>query len=69
VRSWQQVAHRLRDPRSAAQTAIQVSTKKVDGLAGIVLLSPDDQPGWHHNTPHMARAYRTTDMAEPVAER
>ncbi len=56
----------LRDPQEAAQTAIQLLAKKVSGLAGIILLSPDGQPGCYHNTPHMARAYRTSDLAEPV---
>lgn len=58
----------LIDPMAAAIAAIQVLADKVSGVGGIVLLSPDGRPGWHHNTPHMARAYRTCDVTTPVAE-
>jgi beta-aspartyl-peptidase (threonine type) len=49
-------------PHAAAQAAIEVLGEKVNGLGGLILLSPDGRPGWHHNTPHMAYAYRTTEM-------
>jgi beta-aspartyl-peptidase (threonine type) len=58
--------HRLNEPQAAARAAIQVLSEKVNGLGGIILLSPDGLPGWHHNTPHMAWAYRTPGMDEPV---
>ena len=58
--------HQTGDPQKAAQNAIRLLIEKVRGLAGIILLSPRGQPGWHYNTPHMARAYRTAEMAEPV---
>jgi beta-aspartyl-peptidase (threonine type) len=56
----------MNDPQAAARAAIQVLTDKVNGLGGIVLLSPDGRPGWYHNTPHLAYAYRTAGMDAPV---
>ncbi len=56
----------LGDPQAAVRAAIQVLAGKVKGRAGIILLSPDGRPGWHHNTPHMAYAYRTAEMDEPA---
>jgi beta-aspartyl-peptidase (threonine type) len=56
----------LDDPQAAAQAAIKVLTDKVNGLGGVILLSPDGRPGWHYNTPYMAYAYRTTEMDKPV---
>ncbi len=56
----------LGDPHVAAQAAIQVLADKANGLGGIILLSADGRPGWYHNTPHMAYAYRTADMDEPA---
>lgn len=58
--------YRLGDPMAAARAAIQVLSDKANGLGGIVLLSPDGRPGWHHNTPYMAYAYRTAGMDAPV---
>jgi beta-aspartyl-peptidase (threonine type) len=55
-----------RDPQAAAQTAIQVLAQKVNGLGGIILLSPDGRPGWYCNTPYMAYAYRTSEMDTSV---
>jgi len=56
----------LGDPQAAARAAIQVLIEKVKGRGGIILLSPDGRPGWHHNTPHMAFAYRTAGMDAPL---
>jgi beta-aspartyl-peptidase (threonine type) len=56
----------LGDPQAAARAAIQVLADKVNGRAGIILLSPDGRPGWYHNTPQMAYAYRTADMDAPI---
>jgi L-asparaginase / beta-aspartyl-peptidase len=56
----------LGDPQAAAQSAIQVLADKVNGVGGVILLSPDGRPGWHHNTPYMAYAYRTAGMDGPV---
>jgi len=58
----------LGDPWAAAQAAIQELADRVNGQGGIILLSPDGRPGWHHNTPHMSRAYRTCGMDGPKVE-
>ena len=58
----------LGDPWAAAQTAIQELSDRVNGLGGIILLSPEGRPGWHHNTPHMSRAYLTRGMDAPRIE-
>ena len=55
----------LGDPWAAAAAAIQELSDKVKGRGGIILLSPEGRPGWHHNTPHMSRAYRTCGMGAP----
>ena len=54
------------DPQTAARIAVQALADKVNGLGGIILLSPEGQPGWHYNTPHMACAFRTARMDAPV---
>ncbi|MEJ2210628.1 MAG: isoaspartyl peptidase/L-asparaginase [Anaerolineae bacterium] len=56
----------LGDPAGACRAAIGVLEQKVNGLGGVILLAPDGRPGWYHNTPHMAYAYRTAGMAETV---
>lgn len=56
----------LGDPHAACRAAIGVLEAKVNGLGGVILLAPDGRPGWHHNTPYMAYAYRTATMAETV---
>jgi beta-aspartyl-peptidase (threonine type) len=53
------------DPRRAARVAIRVLSDRVNGLGGVILLSAKGKPGWHHNTPRMALAYRTAGMDEP----
>jgi beta-aspartyl-peptidase (threonine type) len=58
--------HRLDDPHAAAQAAIQVLADKANGLGGVILLAPDGRPGWYHNTPHMAYAYRSVEMEASV---
>lgn len=55
----------LEEPRAAAQAAIDMLATKVGGLGGVILLSPNGQPGWHYNTPHMAVAYCHTGTTEP----
>jgi len=55
----------LGDPWAAAEAAIQELSERVNGRGGIILLSPEGKPGWHHNTPHMSRAYRTRGMDTP----
>ena len=58
----------LGDPWAAAEAAIQELSGRVNGRGGIILLSPEGRPGWHHNTPHMSRAYRTCGMEAPKVE-
>ncbi len=53
------------DPRAAAEAAIQELNDRVNGVGGVILLSPDGRLGWYHNTPHMGYAYRTADMDRP----
>ncbi len=55
----------LGDPWAAAEAAIRELSERVKGEGGIILLGPDGRPGWHHNTPHMARAYLTPGMDAP----
>lgn len=55
----------LSDPWAAAEAAIQVLAERVHGLGGVILLSPQGRLAWHHNTPHMSRAYRTGEMNGP----
>jgi beta-aspartyl-peptidase (threonine type) len=54
----------LDDPWAAAEAAIEVLSERVGGLGGVILLSPEGKPAWHHNTPHMSRAYHTSGMSE-----
>ncbi|MGD9047450.1 MAG: isoaspartyl peptidase/L-asparaginase [Anaerolineae bacterium] len=56
------------DPQLAAEHAIGVLSTKVNGLGGLILLSADGRPGWHHNTPCMALAYLTTGMDKPLVK-
>ncbi len=56
----------LDDPQAAARAAIQVLDEKVNGLGGVVLLSPNGRPGWYSNTPYLAHAYCTAEMDGPV---
>jgi beta-aspartyl-peptidase (threonine type) len=56
------------EPMAAARTAIDQLADKVNGLGGVILLSPGGQPGWAFNTPRMARAYRTANMKAPVVD-
>ncbi|MFC2015370.1 isoaspartyl peptidase/L-asparaginase family protein [Chloroflexota bacterium] len=58
--------HSTGQPQSAAQAAIQLLADKVQGVGGVILLTPDGRPGWHNNTPSMAFAYRTAEMDRPV---
>ena len=53
------------DPQAAAEAAIHELSARVNGVGGVILLSPDGRPGWHHNTPYMGYAYRTAGMHRP----
>ncbi|MFN8482016.1 MAG: isoaspartyl peptidase/L-asparaginase family protein [Anaerolineae bacterium] len=50
----------------AAQRAIETLARKVQGVGGIILLDRDGRVGHAYNTEHMAYAYLTEDLAEPV---
>ncbi len=54
------------DPHTACWAAIEVLAQRVNGLGGMILLTPDGTPGWHYNTPHMAYAYRTTETEQTI---
>ena len=54
------------DAHAAARAAIFRLADRVNGVGGIVLLTPDGEPGWHYNTPYMARAYQAVGMDEPA---
>jgi isoaspartyl peptidase/L-asparaginase-like protein (Ntn-hydrolase superfamily) len=54
------------DPHRAAKDAIDELANKVNGVGGVILLSPDGRPGWYHNTPYMALAYCAAGMDAPV---
>jgi beta-aspartyl-peptidase (threonine type) len=60
--------NQLGEPHAAAREAIQVLERKVNGLGGVILLSPEGHPGWFYNTPHMAYAYRTANMDAPIVD-
>ena len=60
----------LRDdchPEQAAQRAMDILQKRVDGRAGCILLDRNGRIGWAHNEPNMPVAYRTEDMDAPRA--
>jgi len=54
------------DADGAVRAAIDVLGEKVNGLGGVILLTPDGRVAWHYNTPHMAVAYRVSGMDAPV---
>jgi L-asparaginase / beta-aspartyl-peptidase len=53
-------------PAIAANVAIAFFRHRVNGLGGVICLSPEGQVGWAHSTPHMACAYRTEGMPTAV---
>jgi L-asparaginase / beta-aspartyl-peptidase len=57
----------LSDPATAANVAIAYFQHRIGGLGGVICISPDGRVGFAHSTPHMAYAYRTGGMDEPVA--
>ncbi|MGQ9584893.1 MAG: isoaspartyl peptidase/L-asparaginase [Anaerolineae bacterium] len=56
------------EPNLAARLAIEILEAKVGGLGGLILLDSRGQPGWAHNTPHMALAYQVEGMEGPAAQ-
>jgi beta-aspartyl-peptidase (threonine type) len=55
----------LADSMAAARASVNVLAERANGVGGVILLSPDGQLGWHHNTPYMACAYQTVGMEGP----
>jgi beta-aspartyl-peptidase (threonine type) len=51
---------------AAAQAAIHMLQDRVDGLGGVILIDHAGRIGYAHNTPHLARAFLTDTMSEPV---
>ncbi len=51
---------------NAADVAIAYFRHRVDGLGGVICISPEGQIGFAHSTPYLAHAYRTEGMAEVV---
>ena len=51
---------------AAAQAAIAVLARRVNGLGGCILLDAHGRVGFAFNTPHMAYAYRMADGHEVV---
>jgi beta-aspartyl-peptidase (threonine type) len=45
------------DALKAAEIAISVLIKRVDGLGGVICIDPAGRPGYAYNTPYMARGY------------
>jgi beta-aspartyl-peptidase (threonine type) len=56
------------DPQAAACAAIQVLKDRVDGVGGLIVLSPDGRAGRHHNTAYMPCALQTSGMDTPTVE-
>jgi beta-aspartyl-peptidase (threonine type) len=53
------------DPQRAADAGISVLREKVGGTGGIIVIAKGGKVGTAFSTPHFARAYFTSDMAEP----
>jgi beta-aspartyl-peptidase (threonine type) len=45
----------------AAREAVSLLRRKVGGDGGLIVLGPDGEPGFAHNTPAMARAWTAAD--------
>jgi beta-aspartyl-peptidase (threonine type) len=48
----------------AAKVAIAYFRHRVDGMGGVICISPAGQIGFAHSTPYLAHAYRTEGMVE-----
>jgi beta-aspartyl-peptidase (threonine type) len=48
-------------PMAAAREAIRLLGERLGGQGGIVLLGPDGEAGFEHNTPVMSRAWSTPE--------
>jgi len=54
--------------QDAAERGIAILQRKVEGFGGVIVLNARGEIGIAYNTPHMARAYRTSGMDAPVVE-
>ena len=52
--------------REAARRSIDLLEERTGGRGGIILIAPDGTLGFAFNTPHMAHAYLTDGMNDPV---
>jgi beta-aspartyl-peptidase (threonine type) len=50
----------------AAEAAVRLLASKTQGLGGIILIDREGRVGHHYTTEHMAYAYVTADLTEPV---
>jgi beta-aspartyl-peptidase (threonine type) len=53
------------DVARAVRDALRILERKIDGYGGIIALNRLGQVAVAYNTPRMARAYLTSDMAAP----
>lgn len=51
---------------AAAETAVRLLRERVNGEGGLIMIDRIGRVGWAYNTPHMARAYLTEGLSEPV---
>lgn len=51
---------------AAAQWAIETLISRVEGEAGCILIDRHGRIGWAHNSPDMAVAYMSENLAQPV---
>jgi len=50
----------------AARRAVDLLESRTGGRGGIILMAPDGNLGFAFSTPHMAHAYHTDGMSDPV---
>lgn len=55
-----------RSPQEAAEGAISILETRTGGRGGIIVVNPEGAVGSFFNTPHMAHAYMTERLSEPV---
>ena len=56
------------DAQLAAERSISILGKRADGLGGVICIDHEGNIGIDYNTPHMARAYMTVEMAVPFVQ-
>ena len=56
------------DPAAAAQAGLQRMKIRADGFGGVIVLNNRGIPAVAYTTQRMARAYRTSDMSDSVAD-